>query len=91
MGDNMNQFIEIRKSEKHGNEPFALKDFKKGAVLYSFKKGRIVRYNEIQNLSELEKIHLDQVGENEYEIIESPGCYINHSCEPNIEEKERIG
>lgn len=91
MGDNMNQFVEIRKSKKHGDGLFALKDFKKGENLYSLKKGRIVNYDEIQNLSEQEKIHLDQIGENEYEIIESPGCYINHSCEPNVEEKERGG
>jgi len=91
MADNMNQFVEIKKSEKHGDGLFALKDFKKGESLYSLKKGKIVNYDEIQSLSEQEKRHLDQIGENEYEIIESPGCYINHSCEPNVEEKERVG
>jgi hypothetical protein len=91
MGDNMNQFVEIRKSKKHGNGLFALKDLKKGENLYSLKKGRIVNYDEIQNLPEWEKIHLDQIRENEYEIIEPPGCHINHSCEPNVEEKDRIG
>ena len=87
----MNQFIEIRKSEKHGNGLFALKDFNNGENLYSLKKGRIINCGEIQNLSEQEKIHLDRIGENEYEITEPPGCYINHSCEPNVEEKDRIG
>jgi len=91
MADNMNQFVEIKRSEKHGDGLFALKDFKKDESLYSLKKGKIVNHDEIQNLSEREKIHLDQIGENEYEIIESPGCYINHSCEPNVEEKDRIG
>ncbi len=87
----MNQFVEIRKSEKHGKGLFALKDFKKGEEMYVLKKGKIVSHDEIKNLSELEKIHLDKIGENEYEIIESPGCYINHSCEPNVEEKNRTG
>ena len=91
MVDNRNQFVEIRKSEKHGNRLFALKDFKKGESLYSLKKGRIVKHNEIQNLSEWEKIHLDQIGKNEYEVIEPPGCYVNHSCDPNVEEQDRIG
>jgi len=91
MADNMNQFVEIRKSEKHGDGLFALKDFKRGESLYSLKKGRIVKHNEIQNLSELEKMHLDKIGKDEYEIIESPGCYINHSCGPNAEEKDRTG
>lgn len=91
MADNINQFVEIRKSKKHGNGLFALRDFKKDESLYLLKKGRVVSYNEIQNLSEQEKMHLDRIGENEYEIIEPPGCYINHSCEPNIEERNRIG
>lgn len=90
MGNNKNKFVEIRKSGKHGNGLFALRDFKKGESLYSLKKGRMVKYDEIQNLSEREKMHLDRVGD-EYEIIEPPGCFINHSCEPNVEEKNRIG
>ena len=91
MENNINQFVEIRKSAKHGNGLFVLKDFEKGESVYSLKKGRIVKYDEIQNLSEQEKIHLDQIEEDEYEIIEPPGCYINHSCEPNVEEKDRTG
>lgn len=91
MGDNTNQIIEIRKSEKHGRGLFALKDFKKGEVVYVLKRGKIVSHDEIKNLSELERIHLDKIGENEYEIIEPPGCCINHSCEPSLEERNRTG
>lgn len=91
MVGNINQFVEIKKSDKHGNGLFALKDFKKGDVLYVLKKGKVVDFDDIQNLSERDKMHLDQIGEDEYEIIEPPGSYINHSCEPNVEERERIG
>jgi len=91
MGSNMNNFVEIRKSEKHGKGLFALKDFKKGEEIYISRKGKIIGFDEIENLSEIEKIHLDRIGENKYEIIEPPGCYINHSCEPNVEEKDRVG
>lgn len=87
----MSQFIEIKKSKKHGQGLFVLKDFREGEEVYSYKKGKTVTYDEIKNLSEREKVHLDKIGENEYEIIESPGCYINHSCDPNVEEKDRIG
>lgn len=91
MADNTNQFVEIRRSKKHGNGLFVLKDFGRGEGVYSLEKGRIINYDEIQNLSEQEKIHLDRIGKNEYEIIEPPGCYVNHSCEPNVEEKNRTG
>jgi SET domain-containing protein len=59
--------------------------------MYILKKGKIVSRDEIKSLSEPEKMHLDKIGENEYEVIESPGCYVNHSCEPNVEEKDRAG
>lgn len=91
MHDTARQFVQVEKSAIHGEGLFALKNFGKGDRVYSFAKGRVVAHSEIQNLSEQEKIHLDQVGENEYEIIEPPGCYINHSCEPNVEERDRIG
>jgi len=87
----MNQFVEIKKSKKHGNGLFALKNFRKGESVYLLKKGKIVNYDKIQNLSDQEKMHLDKIGENEYEIMEPPGCHINHSCEPNVEEKDRTG
>lgn len=91
MGNDRNQFVEIRKSEKHGQGLFVLKDFKKGESVYSLDKGKSVKYEEIRNLSEQEKMHLDQTGENEYEIIEPPGCYINYSCDPNVVERNRMG
>ncbi len=91
MAGNIYQFVEIRKSAKHGNGLFALRDFGKGESVYLLEKGRIVNYDEIQSLSEQKKIHLDRIGKNEYEVIEPPGCYINHSCEPNVEERDRIG
>lgn len=91
MESDMDQFIEIKESKKHGRGLFALKDCQKGDKVYSYKKGRIITYNEIRNLSEQDKMHLDKIGENEYEIIQSPGRYINHSCDPNVEEKDRTG
>jgi SET domain-containing protein len=87
----MEKLFEIKKSKKQGKGLFALKDIKKGEKLYVLKKGKTVRSNQIRGLTELEKKYLDQIGENEYEIIEPPGCLINHSCEPNVEEKDRTG
>ena len=70
---------------------FTLKDFRGREEVYSYKKGRIVTFDEIKNLSERDKMYLDKIGEDKYEIIELPGCCINHSCDPNIEERNRMG
>ena len=95
MGNDSSQFVEVRKSEKHERGLFALKDFRRGETVYSFPLGRVVSSSQIQGLSEEERDHLDKVGEDEYEIIQSPLCYVNHSCDPDIEEalegRARVG
>lgn len=84
MGDNGNQFVGVRKSEKHGRGLFALRNFVKGEMIYSFPLERVVSPRQIQGLSEEERDHLDKIGEDEYEIIQPPLCYVNHSCDPDI-------
>ena len=69
---------------------FATKNFKKGEVVYSFKKGRIIGLDDIKNLPEGEKRYLDKIGDNKFEIMEPPARHVNHSCDPNVIEKERI-
>ncbi|MDD2656406.1 MAG: SET domain-containing protein [Patescibacteria group bacterium] len=87
----MNYFVEIKNSKINGKGLFSLKDFSKGEEIYVLKKGRIITAKEIENLSDLEKLHLDKIGDDQFEIIEEPGCYINHSCNSNVEEKNRKG
>lgn len=38
-----------------------------------------------------EKQHVDQIGEDQFEIMEPPACFVNHSCEPNVAEREQTG
>ncbi len=51
----------------------------------------VITGKEIKSLSAQEKKHLDKIRKDRYEIIKPPFCYINHSCEPNVKEKHRIG
>ena len=81
----------IEKSDIEGVGVFAAKDFKKGEEVYSFRKGTVVSGVDIQSIPEREKRYLDMIGDNEFEIVEPPARYINHSCEPNVAERERTG
>ena len=87
----MNNGVEVRASTRNGSGLFAVKDFAVGEAVYSFEQGRIVDHHEISELSGEEKMHLDWVGDNKFEIISAPGCFVNHSCDPNIEERDRVG
>ncbi len=91
MGNKITKNYKIKKSDINGQGLFALKNFKKGEKVYSYKKGKIVNKSGIKSLSKIEKQHLDKIGKDKFEIIEPPGCFINHSCNPNIYEEKRIG
>lgn len=88
---NNNKNYKIKKSNISGTGLFADKSFKKGQAVYSFRKGRVVTKSEIENLSRREREHLDKIGKDKYEIIEPPACYVNHSCSPNVRERNRKG
>lgn len=62
-------------------------DFKKGQEVFRCRRGRFVAGDQIHNLSDTEKDHLDMIDENTYEVMAEPGCYVNHSCDPNTIEK----
>lgn len=91
MGNKITKNYKIKKSDINGQGLFALKNFKKEAKIYSYKKGKIINGSGIKSLSKIEKQHLDKTGKDKFEIIELPGCFVNHSCNPNVYEKERIG
>jgi len=81
----------VRPSSRHGTGLFVLRAFRRGEAIYTVAKGRVVRRAEIASLTPLERNHLDRIGEDAFEVIEPPGCNINHSCAPNIEERNRTG
>lgn len=83
--------VEIRPSPIHGTGLFTARPVQVGQVVYTVPRGRVVRRAEIAALTPVERNHLDQVGEDAFEVIEPPGCFINHSCEPTVEEPGRRG
>lgn len=89
--DNKSDYWKIRSAGRKGSGLFATRAFSKRERVYSFPKGRIVTHEKLDTLSAEEKLHVDQIGEDQFEVMEPPACFVNHSCEPNIEERERVG
>lgn len=89
--DNKSDYWEIRSAGRKGSGLFATRAFSKGEPIYSFPKGRIVTRDELGALSAEEQQHVDQIGEDQFEVMEPPACFVNHSCKPNIAERERTG
>jgi len=86
-----NSGIEVRDSEIQGKGVFTTRDFSVGERIYEYPQGRRIKRKEIGTLTEEEQEHLDVIDADTYELMQAPGSYVNHSCDPNMIEKGRIG
>ena len=66
-----------------GKGVFALRDFERGEFIFRRRHGRVVTYQELSTLSAEDQMHMCELDTNRCAILLPPGCYLNHSCEPN--------
>ena len=77
----------IGETKDKGKGLFAKRDIKKGELILIRKDGKI--YTEKGMISSsIKEDHFMQVGWDKFMHISSPGCYGNHSCDPNSGIKE---
>jgi SET domain-containing protein len=43
----------------------------------------VLRVDELDRASEWERSHLCELGFDRFAVLEPPGCYLNHCCDPN--------
>lgn len=87
----MNEGIVQRSSGKKGIGIFAVRNFVKDELVYSFFQGKLLNKKYLMGLSDEERKYIDKVGDELYEIIESPAQFVNHSCNPNVVERNHVG
>lgn len=75
--------VEVRHAGAKGKGVFALRDFKRGEFIFRRRHGRIVREEEVDSLSKDDRVHMCELDGERYAILLPPGCYLNHSCDPN--------
>ncbi len=83
--------IEVRDSGIEGKGVFATRDFAVGEKIYEYQPGRRIKRSEVSFLTQEEQEHLDVFDPDYYELMTPPASYVNHSCDPNMIEKERVG
>ena len=62
---------------------FALRRFVEGEFIFRRRHVRVVSTEELDGVSEWERMHLCELGFDRFAVLARPGCYLNHSCEPN--------
>ena len=66
-----------------GKGVFALRSFRKGEFIFRRRHGRIVRNRDLARLSAEDRRHLSELDFDRSAVLLPPGCYLNHSCDPN--------
>ncbi|MEX0683040.1 MAG: SET domain-containing protein-lysine N-methyltransferase [Dehalococcoidia bacterium] len=75
--------VEVRDAGVKGKGVFALRDFSRGEFIFRRRHGRVVTEAELPSLSDEDIMHLCELDWDRFAVLQPPGCYLNHSCDPN--------
>ena len=75
--------VEVRRAGDKGLGVFARRPFRKGEFIFRRRHGRVVPNARIALLSREDRRHLCELDYERSAVLLAPGCYLNHSCEPN--------
>ena len=75
--------VEVRDAGSKGRGVYALRDFGPGEFIFRRRHARIVTLEELDALSDDDRMHLCELDWTTFAILRPPGAYLNHSCDPN--------
>lgn len=75
--------VTVRDAGAMGKGVFAQRDFRKGEFIFRRRHGRVVNTSEIRGLSHEDRRHLCELDRKRSAVLLPPGCFLNHSCDPN--------
>ena len=75
--------VAVRRAGRKGLGVFALREFRRGEFIFRRRHGRIVTIGRVRSLPRDERRHLCELDYSRSAVLLPPGCYLNHSCEPN--------
>ena len=81
------KYVVVRKTAKKGRGVFTLRSFKEREFIMKV-RGKVIKREDMVNLSRYLRFHLDTVGKDKYIKMGYPERYINHSCSPNVFEQD---
>jgi hypothetical protein len=62
---------------------FAVRSFRRGEFIFRRRHGRVITKAQLGSLSREDRRHLCELDYDRSAVLLPPGCYLNHSCEPN--------
>ena len=75
--------VEVRDAGDKGRGVFARRPFARGEFIFRRRHASVVDARGIAALSAEDRMHLCELDWDRFAVLHPPGCYLNHSCEPN--------
>ena len=75
--------VEVRGAGDKGLGVFARRGFRSGEFVFRRRHLRVLSEAEIPTLSADDRMHLCELDVDRFAVLAPPGCYLNHSCDPN--------
>lgn len=75
--------VEVRDAGAKGKGVFARRGFAPGEFIFRRRHGQIVDAKGIKQLSAEDRMHMCELDWDRFAVLLPPGCYLNHSCDPN--------
>ena len=75
--------VEIRDAGAKGKGVFARRNFGEGEFIFRRRHARVVTSAQLGSISVWERIHLCELSFDRFAVLEPPGCFLNHSCDPS--------
>ena len=83
----MKKDVVIKSASNKGKGVFALRDFANGEFIFRRRYSKVVANLDIALLSDEDQRHLCELDWDTSAVLLPPGCYLNHSCDPNVVRK----
>jgi len=75
--------VEVRSAGTKGWGVYARRAFAVGEFIFRRRHACVLTANELPAASEWQRAHLCELGFDRFAVLTPPGCYLNHSCDPN--------
>src|SRR5689334_18777211 len=75
--------VEVRDAGEKGYGVFARRRFAEGEFIFRRRHTRVFTADELRSATPWEQLHMCELGFDQFAVLASPGCYLNHSCNPN--------
>ena len=75
--------VEVRPAGDKGLGVFARRSFAEGEFLFRRRHVRVVDAAGVVALPPEDRMHLCELDVDRFAVLAPPGCYLNHSCDPN--------